>query len=199
MLAGFAVLFALVRANRSAAFDIAVTMKVQHYRWPWLARAMRAISWPGFPPQSRIIPPAIALALWLARRPTEAAFTMLSWVPAFLSTLIKLVARRPRPADPQIAVVVAKLEGSSFPSGHTMSYVGVYGFLAYLSYTLVKPARLRRTLVALFGGLVALVGPSRIYEGHHWPTDVLGSYLLGGSYMIGLTALYRRAKAARRS
>ncbi|MGZ8874624.1 MAG: phosphatase PAP2 family protein [Halobacteriota archaeon] len=37
--------------------------------------------------------------------------------------------------------------------------------------------------------MVGLVGPSRIYEGHHWPTDVTASYLLGTAYVIGLTAL----------
>jgi membrane-associated phospholipid phosphatase len=40
--------------------------------------------------------------------------------------------------------------------------------------------------------LVALVGPSRIHQGHHWLTDVLASYLLGTSYVAALAALYRR-------
>jgi membrane-associated phospholipid phosphatase len=30
---------------------------------------------------------------------------------------------------------------------------------------------------------------------YHWPTDVLASYFLGFSYLIGLTALYRQVKA----
>jgi membrane-associated phospholipid phosphatase len=46
-------------------------------------------------------------------------------------------------------------------------------------------------------GLVALVGPSRIHQGHHWFTDVSASYLLGTSYVLGLAALYRRVKARR--
>jgi membrane-associated phospholipid phosphatase len=41
------------------------------------------------------------------------------------------------------------------------------------------------------------VGPSRIYQGHHWPTDVTASYFLGTSYLVALTALYRRVKARR--
>jgi membrane-associated phospholipid phosphatase len=49
--------------------------------------------------------------------------------------------------------------------------------------------------VAALAGLLALVGPSRIYQGHHWPTDVSASYLLGTSYLVGLIALYRRIKA----
>lgn len=46
--------------------------------------------------------------------------------------------------------------------------------------------------------MVGLVGPSRIYEGHHWPIDVAASYLLGTAYVIGLTALYRQVKARER-
>jgi membrane-associated phospholipid phosphatase len=42
--------------------------------------------------------------------------------------------------------------------------------------------------------MIALVGPSRIHQGHHWPTDVTASYLLGTSYLLGLIALYRRVK-----
>ncbi|MGZ7182104.1 MAG: phosphatase PAP2 family protein [Halobacteriota archaeon] len=46
--------------------------------------------------------------------------------------------------------------------------------------------------------MVGLVGPSRIYEGHHWPTDVAASYLLGTAYVIGLMGLYRRVKTRER-
>ena len=76
-----------------------------------------------------------------------------------------------------------------------LNYMGVYGFLAYLLGTLPRPARLRRVAVGGLVALLALVGPSRIYLGHHWATDVTASYLLGGSYLIGLTAVYRRVKA----
>ena len=195
LLGAFGGLFVLVRANRSLAVDVAVTIRVQRVRAPGLARLMELTSWLGFPPQSRIVPPVIAGVLWLARLRTEAVFALLAWGTALVSTIVKAVMRRPRPADPSVQVAVAKLAGSSFPSGHTLAYVGVYGFLAYLAYTLVRPSALRRALTAALCGLVALVGPSRVYAGHHWPTDVLASYCLGFSYLIGLTALYRRAKA----
>ena len=93
-----------------------------------------------------------------------------------------------------LRVVAAELGGSSFPSGHVLTYVGTYGWLAALANALIRPAAPRRIIVAGLGALVALVGPSRIYQGHHWPTDVAASYLLGFSYLSALLAVYRRIK-----
>ena len=194
-LSGFATLFALVRTNRSAAADVAITMRVQRQRSPWLARVMQLASWPGFPPQSRIIPAVLPALIWFLGFRLEALFQLLSWGTSGLSFCIKSVMRRERPNHPEIAVAVARIGGSSFPSGHTINYVGVYGFLAYLVHTWVRPAALRRTVVGLLLAMIGLVGPSRIYLGHHWATDVSASYLLGTSYLIGLTSLYRRIKA----
>ena len=61
----------------------------------------------------------------------------------------------------------------------------------------MRPVALRRAIVGTLVALVALVGPSRIQQGHHWFTDVTASYLLGTSYVVGLAALYRRVKAHR--
>jgi membrane-associated phospholipid phosphatase len=197
-LIGFAALFGLVRARRSEALDLAITLQLQANRHPTIERAMRVVSWPGFPPQSRLIPPVGILALLAARLRVEAAFMVAAWGTALLSTVVKVAIRRQRPvASDKLRVVVAPLGGSSFPSGHVLSYVGLYGFGAYLAEVLIRPVALRRTAVGALIGLVALVGPSRIQQGHHWFTDVTASYLLGTSYVVGLAALYRRVKARR--
>jgi undecaprenyl-diphosphatase len=199
-LAGFLAIFALVRTHRSEAFDLALTLKLQRTRHPFLERIMGAASWLGFPPQSRIVPPAIIGALLAFRFPVEAAFQLLAWCTGLVSTGLKAIMRRPRPvAGTDLRVVVAPLGGSSFPSGHVITYVGTYGFLAYLAHTLIRPRAARRAVVGAVLALLALVGPSRIHQGHHWPTDVSASYLLGTSYLIGLTALYRKVKERQRT
>ena len=101
---------------------------------------------------------------------------------------------RPRPAPDEVRVVPGRIGGSSFPSGHVLIYSGVYGFLAFLLETLVRSNKLRKSATAALVSLVALVGPSRIYLGHHWFTDVVASYLLGSSYLLALMAVYRRVK-----
>jgi membrane-associated phospholipid phosphatase len=192
--AGFGLIFLIVRLKWSGAFDVAVTRTLQRIRLPATFTLMRLVSWPGFPPQSRVIPPLTSGAMALLGFPLEALFEMAAWGTGLVSTVTKAFMKRPRPTEPEVRVVIAPLGGSSFPSGHVITYMGVYGFLAYLAHTLIRPIPVRRTVVGLLGGLLALVGPSRIYQGHHWATDVIASYLLGLSYLIGLTAVYRRLK-----
>ena len=79
------------------------------------------------------------------------AFVLSVYGGMILNRLLKYSFQRARPRfdDPVFAFT-----GYSFPSGHTITYVGLYGFLAYLAYTLLRPAWLRRLVVA---PLVALV------------------------------------------
>ena len=197
-IAGFAVLMALVRRQRLDAMDLAITMRLQAIRHPSLERAMSVVSWFGFPPQSRLLPPLAVATLWLARFRLEAAFQIAAWGTALLSTVIKWFMRRPRPVHgTDLRVVAAELGGSSFPSGHVLTYVGTYGWLAIVANILIRPILPRRLVVAALTAIVAAVGPSRIHLGHHGPTDVLASYLLGSSYLAVLVVAYRRLKSRR--
>ena len=196
--AGFAAIFGLVRARRSEVLDVQLMAAVQRLRHPIAEHVMRAASWPGFPPQSRLIAPLVMAALLLARLRVEALGLLIAWGTALVSVVTKALMRRPRPvANERLRVVAARLGGSSFPSGHVITFVGIYGFLAYLANTLIRPVAPRRVLTGALLGLVALVGPSRVHQGHHWPTDVTASYLLGTAYLVGTTSLYRRIKTGR--
>jgi undecaprenyl-diphosphatase len=193
---GFVAVFALVKAKRSDEVDLAITLRLQGREHPTLALLMRVASWPGFPPQSRIIPPVVIGGLLLLDLRREAMCQTLAWGTALTSEGIKRFIRRPRPLPEQVRVVLAPLGGSSFPSGHVLTYVGNYGFMAYLAYTLLEPAPLGLSVAAGLIGLIGGVGPSRVYQGHHWPTDVAASYLLGFSYLLSVIWLYRRLHPA---
>lgn len=189
---GFLGVFAMVKAKRADEVDLAITLRLQGRRHPTLGAVMRVASWPGFPPQSRVIPPAFITSLLLLGMRREALCQSLAWGTALASEVIKRFIKRPRPLPEQVRVVIAPLGGSSFPSGHVLTYVGTYGFMAYLAHTLVEPAPLRLAVVSSLVMLVGAVGPSRIYQGHHWPTDVAASYLLGTSYLLSVIWVYRR-------
>jgi membrane-associated phospholipid phosphatase len=169
-----------------------MTLRLQGRRTPLFAFVMRAASWPGFAPQSRVLPPAV-IAAWLGSgRQAAGLLQAVAWGGALLSTAVKAAVDRPRPLAPEVEVVLAPLGGTSFPSGHVLTYTTFYGFLAYLVDRHVTRAVPRRAGMAILVVLIAMVGPSRVAQGHHWPTDVTASYLLGLAYLLGLIAVYER-------
>jgi undecaprenyl-diphosphatase len=62
---------------------------------------------------------------------------------------------------------------------------------------LIRPPLPRRLAVGALTGLIAAIGASRVYLGHHWPSDVFASYLLGSSYLAALLVAYRRLRSWR--
>ena len=109
---------------------------------------------------------------------------------SLLSLVAKLVVGRPRP-DGSVVHISLLANDSSFPSGHVLFYIGFAGFLWFLGYTRLKRSWQRTLALWALGAMLALIGVSRIYLGAHWPSDVLGSYLLGSAWLLFAVALYR--------
>lgn len=97
-----------------------------------------------------------------------------------LSDIIKAVVGRARP---HIFVPLAPQIGPSFPSGHTLVAISFYGICAFM---LARPARpLVRVMFVLLAALITGgVAYSRVYLGVHYPTDVIGSLILGSAWLI---------------
>lgn len=187
----------LVKSGKTAELDAKVTLAVQRQSNPLFSRVMHVASWAGFPPQSRTLPFLIPAVIAVFGRRVDAAFQLAGWGTSGISFLLKRFMKRPRPVAGRFRVIPARIGGTSFPSGHVINYTGIYGMLAYLAGQHIKYKLLRRGVVAFLLAKIALVGPSRIYLGHHWFTDVVTSYLLGSSYLMFLTAIYRRVRYRR--
>ncbi len=188
---GYLWLLLFIRSNPRPAGDLAATLRLQRNENRAMARAMDWVSWFGFRPQSLLIPFSIVIWCWLHGRKLASFFLMAAWGSSLLSFFTKLVIRRPRPDDPSIRVVEADIRDTSFPSGHTLHYVTFWGFFAYIVVTSTRNRVVGRLAASLAGLIIGLVGPSRVYLGHHWLTDVLASYLLGFTYFTGLVTVYR--------
>ncbi len=194
-LIGFAIVMVLVLLGDTTGLDLSVTRTLQRVHNGALLALMRGVSWFGYAPQVYIIEGAVIVALCLARLRLEAAFTLFAALGSLVYVPLKGFARRPRPVDGLEGVIAyGTSSGTSFPSGHALSFVLFFGFMIYLIYTLAPPRAPRTTLLAVLGALIVLVGPSRIYLGQHWFTDTLASYLLGTTLLIAILALYRLAK-----
>ena len=75
---------------------------------------------------------------------------------------------------------------TAFPSGHTLGTLAQFGLAIYLTLRMTVRRRLLVPVVAILAVPVVLVGPARVFTRAHWPTDVLGAYLLGVASVIAL-------------
>lgn len=131
-------------------------------------------------------------ASWCARtwRPALCAAITMSGA-QLSSTLLKVVVGRARPPKGEwVAHVTAG--GLAFPSGHATAAAAGFGFLAAVVCVGDWGPGPRRLWLALFLGGAVAVGWSRVYLGVHWPTDVLGGWLLGLSWASAAWLLLRR-------
>jgi membrane-associated phospholipid phosphatase len=190
----FAGLTFLVKTRPDFAIDLQITQAIQGVHFAPFAFLMSLISWPGFNPQATIISALIYLILFRAALRWEAVMVLIAaLLSAGINLLVKDLIQRPRPA-PDLVNVFATLDSYSFPSGHVMYYLGVYGFLGFLAFIMLKPSIQRSLLLGLCGILISLAGVSRIYLGQHWASDVLGSYLLGSLTLAAVVQVYRWGK-----
>lgn len=127
---------------------------------------------------------AASLAGWVA------AVSVLAWVVQFT---VKTAVGRDRPefADP-----VASASYFAFPSGHTMAATTTCGVVLVVLHRTAPGGRW--PAIAWGAALVSVVGVglTRIHLGVHWPSDVLGGWLLGIA-LVTLAAALAPAAAGR--
>jgi membrane-associated phospholipid phosphatase len=195
----FIAVLALVLLGDTRSLDLAATGVVQRLPTPGVLGLMVGVSWLGYEPQAALLALAALLGLLLRRHPHAALFTALAILLTRLDAPLKAFANRARPSAMLDGVLVrGSVGGASFPSGHVFTYTIVGGFLAYFAYTHIDQPVPRRLVTGLLLLLIALVGPSRLYLGAHWLTDVLGSYLLGSALLVVLLLVYRATGAGGR-
>lgn len=164
---------------------------------PGGASLTRLVSWPGWPPQNWIIIAAAGGAL-AARGLKTAALVMLAAIPAgWLVTGIKHLVGRARPASSGPASAFWPSD-PSFPSGHTTQYTLLFGFLAHLARRHLDPGPARRLALCACAIPVVLVGPARLYQGHHWPSDVVAGYSLGLAMLLAFIQAYELFRGSSR-
>jgi membrane-associated phospholipid phosphatase len=112
-----------------------------------------------------------------------------SGVISLVDDLIKLAVNRPRPLPEQVQIIGIN-HGNGYPSSHAFFATIFLGFLAYLLFIKVKNRSWKILSLILLIALILLVGASRIYLGAHWPSDVLGGYLIGGLFLALLIRAY---------
>jgi membrane-associated phospholipid phosphatase len=135
--------------------------------------------------------------LWRRPERTDALFVALAFVGAqVLSNGMKLGFRRERPFFPDPLTTESTF---SFPSGHALVSLAVYGAIALVLARRMSTNGRRALLLGGTAVLVLAIGFSRLYLGVHFLSDVLGGFAAGVAWLsllyVGL--LFRDARTGR--
>jgi membrane-associated phospholipid phosphatase len=173
-------------------FDVRVSHELQEVKSPAFAVAMQWVSALGAPVSELILIGIGTLVCAIHRRWTEAVFVAATASSLLLIAALKLLVGRPRPPTYMVnpANIFLAVDQYSFPSGHVLFFVVFFGFVGYLAY-LHLSGWVRTALIAGCAILIVLIAPSRIYLGAHWMSDVIGSYIIGGLWLIMLILAYQ--------
>ena len=87
-----------------------------------------------------------------------------------------------RRARPTILTHLEQVGSTSFPSGHAMASASLYLTLAFVAGRGHRLRARRGRLLGAGGALALSVSASRVFLGVHWPTDVLGGFVLGTAW-----------------
>lgn len=90
-----------------------------------------------------------------------------------LNNILKRIFIRPRP---DVLKLITQ-GGYSYPSGHAMACMSLYGYIIYLIYNSNINKKTKITTIILLSILILLIGISRIYLGVHYASDIISGYI----------------------
>lgn len=157
-------------------WDEKILLFLHGFATPWLSQFMRFVTFTGGIGGYFVF---TLLGTWLVRDGQKHRALILSICylgSALLNELLKGLFARPRP---DIFSHLITIGGYSFPSGHSIAGITLYGVLAIFLW------QDRRYGWAILAGIWApLVGISRVYLGVHYPSDVLAAWMAGTLWII---------------
>lgn len=169
-----------VLEKETQSIDTRILLTIRQWHTPFLDRVMVVITNIGSP--TVLLVASLVLAaflLWRKQRAETATLTIAAIGALVLNTVLKDLFARARPELWQRTVDV---NFYSFPSGHAMMSLVVFGIIGYL-----LAVHAPRWQVAIATGTVLLVcaiGFSRLYFGVHWPTDIVAGYAAGTVWLV---------------
>jgi membrane-associated phospholipid phosphatase len=187
----FAQIADVVIDRHADAFDLKVAVALRQWDRSSLDLVMRLATYAGS--WFVVVPVCVVVTLVaIRRRHWEEAAVLLtaSVVTITVSGLLKAFVARARPT---LFHELPNPTSYSFPSGHAVTSVAVYGTVAAVLVALFPKRRgfiVSGAIIAIF-----MIGFSRVYLGVHWPSDVLGGYVLG--IPILAAAIYSLPRRAR--
>jgi membrane-associated phospholipid phosphatase len=192
ILLGLGWLFQEVWEKEAFSFDTTALLWIHQWSNPVLDAVMLKITTLGNPEFVVVVVILTLGWLWWSRRRFQAKVFAIACLGALiLNQELKLFFTKARP---QLWPRLITESTFSFPSGHALGSLVLYGFLAYVLAE--QFPRLSYWIYGIAVGIIASIGASRLYLGVHWPTDILAGYAVGFLWlMICITMLRLHAQA----
>ncbi|MEG4986249.1 phosphatase PAP2 family protein [Microcoleus sp. BR0-C5] len=177
---GFATIAEDVLEKESYTFDTSILLALRELHTPLRDQIMLGFTFLGEPKLLLVICLSLGIVLLARNHRSEAATIALAGGGAIgLNLLLKKLFARDRP---QLWERVVNVTFYSFPSGHAMISMVIYGLLGY--FLGARFPKQRWSIYSLTVVLISAIGLSRLYLGVHWPTDVIAGYTAGLVWLI---------------
>ena len=168
--------------------DMDALKNFQSHRAGWLdnsakAASVLASSTLAFPPVSVIMVVTISALFWLNRRMVDAVLVLCILLASIVNFMLKVMVDRPRP---DFSLLESQPAGPSFPSGHSYHSFLLLGYMMWIVERSEAPRWLKVTVHATLVLAILACGASRVYLGVHWPSDVVGGFILGELSLVGI-------------
>ncbi len=156
-------------------------VKFQALRTPWLDDLAHLASHLANALTVFISVAIAAVVFWVLKRRADTAAVLLVLVADGLNQVLKQLVGRSRPDF----AIIESLPGSpAFPSGHAFHVFLFLSLLVVIAGEVVGPPWLRRGIQGMLVFMILACGASRVYLGVHWPSDVVGGFLLAGLVLV---------------
>lgn len=163
-------------------WDEPVTRWLQSQHRSWLNGTVEEISALGGLVIVVLVAALLVLLVWHECRALALTLVAAGVIRPLLEWTLKELVGRERP---DIARLVPG-NGPSFPSGHVMAAVAIWGLLPPV-LALISGQRFVWWVSVWFSGtVIVLVAFSRVYLGVHWLTDAVGALVLGALYLLAV-------------
>jgi len=156
-------------------WGISVIITVQKIRSPFFDSFFSLISFCGTMIFYMALLPFI---YWCFNKKYASRIFILFFVSSWFNSILKNIINHPRPYNLNESVKIGKTGGPGLPSGHAQQSLVVWGSISLW---------LKNKFFTYFSVVfILLIGFSRIYLGVHFPTDVLGAWIVGAVVLFVL-------------
>lgn len=165
-----------VSVHKVLAFDRRIISLVQGWESTILTDIMKFFTTIGSVNTMLVLSIFIVFFLFIVlhHRAELLLFTIVIIGSPLLNGWLKQIFQRARPELHRII----EIGGYSFPSGHAMNAFAFYGILTFLLWRHITVKKGRMILILSSSFMIFMIGLSRVYLGVHYPSDIIGGYLV---------------------